>query len=93
MNNAGVLQETSVETVDPLVYDAIMNTNVRAPMFLTKYALPHLIASKGNVVNVSSISDHGAVSVFNSSLLIQYWRKLVILASAIILEPNSAIFP
>jgi NAD(P)-dependent dehydrogenase (short-subunit alcohol dehydrogenase family) len=61
VNNAGIGKATSVETVELADYDAIMNTNVRAPMFLTKYALPHLIASRGNVVNISSISDRGAV--------------------------------
>lgn len=55
INNAGfgvpgTLQTTTVEN-----FDEIMATNVRGVFLLTQLATSHLIASKGNVVNVSSV--------------------------------------
>lgn len=37
-------------------FDQLMNTNLRSIIILTKFAVPHLEKSKGNIVNVSSIS-------------------------------------
>ncbi|XP_059055288.1 3-oxoacyl-[acyl-carrier-protein] reductase FabG-like [Achroia grisella] len=57
VNNAGftkfgsILDGTVVEA-----YDTIMDTNVRAVIKLTTLAAPHLIKTKGNIVNVSSIA-------------------------------------
>src|SRR5262249_10365401 len=56
VNNAGVggpakpLVETTAEE-----WDAAMNVNLRAVFLCTKYAVPALRASRGNVVNVASI--------------------------------------
>jgi len=41
--------ESSMET-----YDKLMDVNVRSVIALTKLAAPHLIQSKGNIVNISS---------------------------------------
>ncbi|XP_066248688.1 3-oxoacyl-[acyl-carrier-protein] reductase FabG-like [Euwallacea similis] len=56
INNAGILETGSVETTDLAQYDRVMNTNVRAIYHLTTLAVPHLITSKGNIVNVSSVN-------------------------------------
>ncbi|XP_063696725.1 uncharacterized oxidoreductase TM_0325-like [Culicoides brevitarsis] len=56
VNNAGVLRGGSVEAATLEDYDYMMNTNVRAVFHLTTLAVPHLIASHGNVVNVSSVA-------------------------------------
>lgn len=37
-------------------YDRIMATNMRAVYLLTSLATPHLVSSKGNIVNVSSVA-------------------------------------
>jgi NAD(P)-dependent dehydrogenase (short-subunit alcohol dehydrogenase family) len=56
VNNAGVggpnkpLEETTAEE-----WDATLNINLRAVYFCTKYAVPALRASRGNIVNVASI--------------------------------------
>lgn len=55
INNAGFAQPGSIETATIESYDAIMNTNARAAFQLTQLAAPHLIESKGNIVNVSSV--------------------------------------
>lgn len=54
VNNAGVgltgpFTETPIEA-----YDKVFNVNVRSVMALTQLAIPHLIKSKGNIVNISS---------------------------------------
>ncbi|KAI6234170.1 hypothetical protein M3Y99_00832900 [Aphelenchoides fujianensis] len=46
----GVLDPTSIGT-----FDYVMAVNLRAPVILTKLATPHLLKSKGSIVNVSSI--------------------------------------
>ncbi|KAI5642120.1 enoyl-(Acyl carrier protein) reductase domain-containing protein [Phthorimaea operculella] len=54
INNAGVSKLTNIET-EISDFDSIMATNVRGTYLLTKMAIPHLIETKGNVVNISSI--------------------------------------
>jgi len=56
VNNAGVLEMGSIENTSLEQYDRVMNVNVRAIYHLTMLAVPHLIKTKGNVVNVSSVN-------------------------------------
>ncbi|XP_035438476.2 3-oxoacyl-[acyl-carrier-protein] reductase FabG [Spodoptera frugiperda] len=56
VNNAGIMGLGSIEVTSLDQYDSIMNTNVRGPYYLTMLATPHLIKSKGNIVNVSSVA-------------------------------------
>ncbi|CAD6189796.1 unnamed protein product [Caenorhabditis auriculariae] len=56
INSAGILTNGEVNSTDIEVYDKQMDVNVRSVIYLTKLALPHIIKSKGNVVNVSSIA-------------------------------------
>jgi len=56
VNNAGIIQMGSIENTTLDQYDAVMNTNVRSLYHLTMLATPHLIKTKGNVVNVSSVN-------------------------------------
>lgn len=56
VNNAGVLYAGTIETTTLDQFDKTMNTNLRAPYYLTMLAVPHLIATKGNIVNVSSVA-------------------------------------
>uniref|UniRef100_A0A1L8DIU5 Ketoreductase domain-containing protein n=1 Tax=Nyssomyia neivai TaxID=330878 RepID=A0A1L8DIU5_9DIPT len=55
VNNAGILEGGSIEGTSLEQYDRIMNTNVRSVYYLTMLAVPHLIKTKGNIVNVSSV--------------------------------------
>lgn len=54
INNAGILSQNNIETIDLADYDRVMNTNVRSVIALTKLAVPHLEKTKGNILNVSS---------------------------------------
>lgn len=57
INNAGFSIRGTVENTKIEDFDSIMATNVRAVFLLTQLAIPYLIASKGNVVNVSSVAS------------------------------------
>lgn len=59
INNAGLLSVNSIENIDMNEFDRVMNTNVRGVVHLTKLAVPHLIKTRGNILNVSSASGVG----------------------------------
>lgn len=61
VNNAGVMFEASVEDITPEQWDTMIAINLRAPLFLTQAALPHLRArGGGSIVNIGSIEGIGA---------------------------------
>ncbi|XP_063623759.1 uncharacterized oxidoreductase MT0954-like [Cydia splendana] len=57
INNVGIAIPDPLLGRDMLrIYDAVMRTNFRAAIHLTTLAAPHLIKSKGNIINNSSAS-------------------------------------
>ncbi|MDT8309513.1 MAG: SDR family oxidoreductase [Bacteroidales bacterium] len=56
INNAGISMRAKFEAVQLEVLQKIMDVNYWGTVYCTKYALPHLIASKGSVVGMSSIA-------------------------------------
>lgn len=56
VNNAGILETGTVENTNLEQYDRVMNMNVRSIYQLTTLAVPHLVKTKGNIVNVSSVN-------------------------------------
>ncbi len=56
VNCAGIISLGTIETTSMEAYDTLMNANVRAVFHLTSLAVPHLVKTKGNVVNVSSVN-------------------------------------
>jgi 3-oxoacyl-[acyl-carrier protein] reductase len=54
VNNAGVIHRTPVGDETVAAWDALMDINLRGVLLCCKHALPHLIASRGAIVNVSS---------------------------------------
>ncbi|XP_026740391.1 uncharacterized protein LOC113502906 [Trichoplusia ni] len=57
VNNAGILRQSGIMADDFLSsFDEVMNTNIRGPVRVTRSAVPSLIETKGNIVNVSSIA-------------------------------------
>jgi len=57
INNAAVLAFEDVCHSSFDTFDTVVNTNLRAPLFLTKEAMPHLQAVKGSIINVSSVNS------------------------------------
>lgn len=62
INNAGFSIYDHLENLKIEDYDKIMATNIRGAVELTKLALPYLIETKGNIVNVSSVAANIPVS-------------------------------
>lgn len=56
INNAGILETGTIEHTSLEQYDRVMATNVRSIYHLTMLAVPSLIKTKGNIVNVSSVN-------------------------------------
>lgn len=60
VNNAGMFDSVSI--LDPHAiekFDQILATNLRSCVYLTHLAAPHLIESKGNIVNIGSAGAKG----------------------------------
>ena len=53
---------STTESTSKEEYDQIMDINIRAPFKLTQLAIPHLRKTKGNIVNISSLTSYAAVS-------------------------------
>lgn len=62
VNAAGVATFVSIEDSTEALWDATVNTNLKGTFFCCRAALPHLSASKGNIVNVGS--DAGLIGEY-----------------------------
>jgi NADP-dependent 3-hydroxy acid dehydrogenase YdfG len=58
VNNAAANVRGRLDSIDPEAIAAIIDTNLKAPMLLTRLAVPHLRRSRGVVINVASIAGH-----------------------------------
>ncbi len=81
VNNAGVAPPGPIDQADEDHYDFVFGINVKGLIGMTRAALPLLRASKGNVINISSVVDtrpipgfsvysasKGAVTTFSKAL-------------------------
>lgn len=69
INSAGILVSGSIETLSLEDYDRQMNVNVRSIFVITQAAVPHLKKTKGNIVNVSSVTGLRSVSTYKMALI------------------------
>ncbi|MFF7888775.1 SDR family NAD(P)-dependent oxidoreductase [Streptomyces sp. NPDC020794] len=60
VNNAGVMLSGPILGADPTEWARMVETNLLGSMYMVHTALPHLLASKGAVVQVSSTSGRTA---------------------------------
>lgn len=58
INNAGISMRAVFNEMDLKVLEQVMNINFYGTVYCTKYALPHLLKTKGTVVGVSSIAGY-----------------------------------
>lgn len=56
VNAAGILSNGTIETTSVDDWDKMMDINVRSVFQLSQKCVPHLIKTKGNIVNVSSVT-------------------------------------
>jgi NAD(P)-dependent dehydrogenase (short-subunit alcohol dehydrogenase family) len=56
VNAAGILKSGNIEATTLQLWDEMMNINLRSVFQLMQLAVPHLEASRGNIVNVSSVT-------------------------------------
>jgi NAD(P)-dependent dehydrogenase (short-subunit alcohol dehydrogenase family) len=56
VNAAGIIAAAPLESTSDELWDSMMAINARAPFRLMREALPHLKATRGSVVNVSSVN-------------------------------------
>lgn len=56
VNNAAILKNTSLTSPDVMqTYDEVTSVNLRAVVHLTSLAVPYLVKTKGNIINISSV--------------------------------------
>lgn len=60
INNAGISMRALFEDVQLDVFKKVMDINFFGTVQCTKYALPHILASKGSIVGISSINGKRA---------------------------------
>ena len=66
VNNAGAGGGRAVPDCDEELWDRILDTNLKGCFFVTKFALAHLKASGGNIVNIASVN--GLIGVAKGSI-------------------------
>ena len=55
VNNAGYHISKNVEETSEEEWEFIQNTNLRSTFLCSKYAIPHLRKTRGNIINISSM--------------------------------------
>lgn len=60
VNNAGMMQEASVEAMSLQDWQRTLSVNLTAPFMMIKAALPHLRKTQGSIVNTGSIEGLGS---------------------------------
>ncbi len=58
VNNAAWVVRSDIHTTDVELFDKVISTNVRAPLLLIQAALPHLLKSRGCVLNIGSMNAY-----------------------------------
>jgi len=56
VNNAGINMLSPICDASIDIFDKLIDVNVRSLVMLTQLAIPHLIKSSGNIVNISSVA-------------------------------------
>ena len=55
VNNAGVFETAAIESISVEQWDAMFDTNTRAPFLVAQAAHPHLKAARGRIINLGSL--------------------------------------
>jgi pteridine reductase len=81
VNNASTFYPTAIGSITEAVWDDLIGTNLKAPLFLTQAAASHLATWRGAVVNISDIYGvrplkHHAVYCAAKAALIMLTKSL-----------------
>jgi dehydrogenase/reductase SDR family member 7B len=60
VNNAGISMRALFEELDLEVFKKVMEVNFFGTVYATKYALPHILKSRGHIVGISSVNGRRA---------------------------------
>lgn len=55
INNASTFTPTPIGNITPKNWDYVINSNFKAPLFLSQAAAPHLKKTQGNIINITDI--------------------------------------
>jgi short-subunit dehydrogenase len=61
INNAGLSMRALFDEIELKSFKQLMDVNFYGTVYCTKYALPHLIKSKGSLVGIISVAGHVAL--------------------------------
>ena len=70
VNNAGVIVQSRIHEISLNDWETLMATDLNGVFYCTHYFMPELLKTKGNVVNISSVSGLGGdwgMSVYNAA--------------------------
>ncbi|MDV7024661.1 MULTISPECIES: SDR family NAD(P)-dependent oxidoreductase [Enterobacteriaceae] len=70
VNNAGVIVQGRIDEITLSDWETLMGTDLNGVFYCTHYFMPELLKTKGNVVNISSVSGLGGdwgMSVYNAA--------------------------
>lgn len=83
VNIAGIIETGGIEETNLDQFDRVFNTNVKSVYHLTMLAVPYLIKTKGNIVNISSATgiraSPGLLSYCMSKAALDQFTKCVAL--------------
>ncbi|XP_045516963.1 3-oxoacyl-[acyl-carrier-protein] reductase FabG-like [Pieris brassicae] len=91
VNNAGIVRFGSILTGNLMnTFDEIINTNLRGIMKVTTLASPHIIKTKGNIVNISSVAGQAVPKppIFTSYAISKAGLDVFTKAAAVELAPH-----
>lgn len=58
INNAGISMRALFEEIEMDVFKKVMDINFYGTLYATKYALPHILKTRGSIVGISSINGY-----------------------------------
>lgn len=70
VNNAGIIVQGRIHEIKLSDWETLMATDLNGVFYCTHYLMPELLKTKGNVVNISSVSGLGGdwgMSVYNAA--------------------------
>lgn len=58
INNAGISMRALLDDLELTVFEKVMRVNFFGTVYCTKFALPHILETKGSIVGISSIAGY-----------------------------------